>query len=157
MNNDIKKLIDDNWGEIKEFIIKKAEQKTKTIWNFNTNDKGSYYYIDEDGYLRQDWFDEGCFEIRRDLGNAFLTKEEAEFELERQKIEAIMKKYSFPFENGKQNYFIYYDPCNKVVVTTWWRDADYGIYHFKTREIAQQVINEIGEDRLKKYWFRVVE
>lgn len=66
-----------------------AEQKPKTIWDFNTNDRNSYYYIDEVGCLRLDRFNEGYFEIRRDLGNAFLTEEEAEFELERREVEAI--------------------------------------------------------------------
>lgn len=32
MDNDIRKLIDDN----------EAEQKPKTIWDFNTNDRNSY-------------------------------------------------------------------------------------------------------------------
>ena len=102
MNNDIRKLIDDKWDEIKELIAQKVEveQKPKTIWDFNSNDRDSYYYIDEFGYLRPDWFDEGYFEIRRDLGNAFLTEEEAEFELERRKIEAIIRKYSRPFKSS---------------------------------------------------------
>jgi hypothetical protein len=54
MNNDIRKLIDDNWDEIKELVAQKAkaEQKSKTIWDFNTNDRNSYYYIDEVGCLR---------------------------------------------------------------------------------------------------------
>ena len=36
MNNDIRKLIDDNWEDIKELIVKKteAEQKPKTIMEF---------------------------------------------------------------------------------------------------------------------------
>lgn len=37
MNNDIRKLIDDNWEDIKELIVKKAEaeQKPKTIWDLD--------------------------------------------------------------------------------------------------------------------------
>lgn len=60
MNNDIRKLIDDNWDEIKELIAQKAEaeQKPKTIWDFNTNDRNSYHYIDEIGKVRlkKYWF-----------------------------------------------------------------------------------------------------
>lgn len=35
MNNDIRKLIDDNWEDIKSLIIEKAEaeQKPKSIWD----------------------------------------------------------------------------------------------------------------------------
>lgn len=157
MNNDIRKLIDDNWEDIKELIVKKteAEQKPKTIWDFNTNDRNSYYYIDEVGYLRPDWFDEGYFEIRRDLGNAFLTEEEAEFELERRKIEAIMRKYSKPFKFNKHNYYLVYSHYNKSVNIESYGVFNCGVPCFETKEIAQKVIDEIGNDRLKKYWFGV--
>ena len=159
MNNDIRKLIDDNWDEIKELIAQKAEaeQKPKTIWDFNTNDRDSYYYIDEAGYLRPDWFDEGYFEIRRDLGNAFLTEEEAEFELERRKIETIMRKHSRPFKSGEFNCTVACEtPINKVYIRTV-QFHNSGVPFFASSEVAQKVIDEIGEDRLIKYWFRVEE
>ena len=157
MNNDIRKLIDDNWEDIKELIAQKAEaeQKTKTIWDFNSSDRDSYYYIDETGYLRPDWFDEGYFEIRRDLGNAFLTEEEAEFEFERRKVEAIMKKYSRPFKSGEFNCMVKYDTDNNMMFTSVVRFHDLGVPVFASSEVAQKVIDEIGRDRLKKYWFGV--
>lgn len=160
MNNDIRKLIDDNWEDIKALVIEKAEAeqklKPKTIWDFNTNDRDSYYYIDEAGYLRPDWFDEGYFEIRRDLGNAFLTEEEAEFELERRKIEAIMRRYSRPFKNRSNNYFLHFYNRISICIGLLWA-YNYGAPCFESKEIAQKVIDEIGEDRLKKYWFGVTE
>lgn len=161
MNNDIRKLIDDSWEDIKELIVKKveAEQKPKTIWDYNINDRTSYHYIDETGYIKTVLFDEGYFEIKRDLGNAFLTKEEAEFELERREIEVIMRKYSRPFTEGEINYFL---ACNrdskansKAIYIDYYWNIDCGIPCFKSKEIAQKVINEIGEDRLRKYWFGV--
>lgn len=159
MDNDIRKLIDDNWEDIKELIVKKieAEQKPKTIWDFNTNDRDSYYYIDEVGYLRPDWFDEGYFEIRRDLGNAFLTEEEARFELERREVEAILRKYSRPFKSGEFNCMVKYDTDNNMVFTSVARFHDLGVPVFASSEVAQKAIDEIGGDRLKKYWFGVTE
>lgn len=155
MNNDIRKLIDDNWNEIKELIAKKAEaeQKPKTIWDFNSNDRDSYYYIDEFGYLRPDWFDEGYFEIRRDLGNAFLTEEEAEFELERRKVEAIMRKYSRPFKSGEYNYVVVCDTENNIILVQVAQFHYSGTPVFASREVAEKVVDEIGKDRLIKYWF----
>lgn len=157
MNNDIRKLVDDNWDEIKELIAQKveAEQKYKTIWDFNTNDRNSYYYIDEAGYIRADWFDEDYFKIRRDLGNAFLTEKEAEFERERRKIEAIIRKYSKPFESGKFNYVLIYNHRSKTTIVECYRFIDCSIPCFESEEMAQKVINEIGKNRLKKYWFGV--
>ena len=157
MSNDIRKLVDDNWEDIKELIVKKteAEQKPKTIWDFNTNDRDSYYYIDEYGYLRPDWFDEGYFEIRRDLGNAFLTEEEAEFELERRKIEAIMRKYSRPFKSGEYNYVVVCDTENNMILVQVAQFHYSGTPVFASREVAEKVVDEIGKVRLKKYWFGV--
>ena len=159
MNNDIRKLIDDNWEDIKELIAQnaEAEQKPKTIWDFNTNDRDSYYYIDEVGYLRSDWFDEGYFEIRRDLGNAFLTEEEAEFEKERRKIEAILRKYSRSFKSGEFNYIVVYDTENNRILVCAAQFNNSGAPVFENKEIAQKVIDEIGEYRLKKYWFGVTK
>ena len=159
MDNDIRKLIDDNWEDIKELIVKKieAEQKPKTIWDFNTNDRDSYYYIDEAGYLRPDWFDEGYFEIRRDLGNAFLIEEEAEFECERRKIEAVMRKYSKPFKSSEANYFLVYNHESKTINADYYWTMENGLCYFESREIAQKIIDEIGEGRLKKYWFGITE
>ena len=157
MNNDIRKLIDDNWEDIKALVIEKAEAeqklKPKKIWDFNTNDRDSYYYIDEAGYLRPDWFDEGYFEIRRDLGNAFLTVEEARFELERRKVEAILRKYSRPFKSGEYNYVVVCDTENNIILVQVAQFHYSGTPVFASREVAEKVVDEIGKDRLIKYWF----
>ena len=44
MNNDIRKLIDDNWEDIKALVIEKAEaeQKPKTIWDLDIEDREEY-------------------------------------------------------------------------------------------------------------------
>ena len=91
------------------------------------------------------------------MGSAFLTEEEAEFEAERRKIETIMRKYSRPFTICKRNYYIYYDyGMDKVIIDIYYSVSD-GIPYFESEEIAQKVIDEIGKDKLKKYWFRVIE
>ena len=56
-----------------------------------------YYYICSDGDIG--CADFGCCydEKIREIGNMFLSREEAEFELERRKIKAIMRKYSRPY------------------------------------------------------------
>lgn len=157
MNNDIRKLIDDNWDEIKELVVQKvkAEQKSKTIWDFNTNDRNSYYYIDEVGCLRLDKFNEGYFEIRRDFGNAFLTEEDAKFELERREVEAILRKYSRPFKSGEYNYVVMYDTENNILLVRVAQFHNSGGPVFANKEVAEKVIDEIGKVRLKKYWFGV--
>ena len=159
MREDLRKIVEDNWEDIQALIIEKteAEQKPKTIWDFNTNDRDSYYYIDEYGYLRPDWFDEGYFEIRRDAGNAFLTEEEAEFERERRKIEAVMRRYARPFVKDEANWIIEYQYQDKEIYAYWYGNYHAGAPCFESEEIAEKVIEEIGEDRLLKYWFGVKE
>ena len=157
MSNDIRKLIDDNWEDIKELIVKKAEaeQKPKTIWDLDVVNEEEYYYITEDGKIETTYFDSFYDEKIRSLGNVFLTKVEAEFELERRKIEAVMRKYSKPCKADEDNYCILYFHDLKRVDVSYYSVTDYGILYFKAEEIAEKVIDEIGEDRLKKYWFRV--
>lgn len=156
MNNDIRKLIDDNWEDIKELIAQKAEaeQKPKTIWDLKIEDSEKYYCIDSDGAIVQHMFDESFDEVNRDLGNAFLTWKEAKFERERRKIEAIMRKYSRPFKNNRNNYCLYLHNCKIILIGNLWA-FNPGIPCFESKEIAQRVINEIREDELKRYWFGV--
>ena len=158
MNNDIRKLINDNWKDIKDLIVKKAEaeQKPKSIWDLDTvNRVEEYYYITEDGEIETTYFDSFYDEKIRSLGNAFLTSEEAEFEAERRKVEAIMRKYSRPFKNGECNYIVVCDTEDNMVFIRVAQFHYLGGPVFASEEIAQKVIDEIGEDRLKKYWFRV--
>lgn len=159
MNNDIRKLIDDNWDEIKELIAQKAEaeQKPKTIWDLKIEDCEKYYCIDSDGAIVQHMFDESFDEVNRDRGNAFLTREEAEFELERRKVEAIMRKYSRPFKSGEYNYVVVCDTENNIILVQVAQFHYSGTPVFASREVAEKVVDEIGKDRLIKYWFGVAE
>lgn len=159
MSNDIRKLIDDNWEDIKELIAKKAEaeQKPKTIWDLKIEDGERYYYIPIYGAVCEGTFNTAYDEWARGRGNAFLTREEAEFELERRKIEATIRKHSKPFEAGKPNHVIVYNHSSKTMIVDCYRFIDCGLPCFESREIAQKAIDEIGKNRLKKYWFGITE
>lgn len=161
MNNDIRKLIDDNWEDIKELIVQKAEaeaeQKPKTVWDLKTKDGEEYYRLYHNGTIVLTVFESSIDRLIRYMGNAFLTKEDAEFMRERRKIEAIMRKYSKPFKFNKHNYCLVYNYYNESVNIESYGVFNCGVSCFETKEIAQQVIDKIGEDRLKKYWFGVKE
>lgn len=165
MNNDIRKLIEDNWEDIKELIVKKAEaeQKPNTIWDLETKDRKEYYRIEASGFIEDSCFNAIYDKYVREAGNAFLTREEAEFEVERRKIEAILRKYSRPFKNcnpvdpDDANYCIEHNINNNALKIGSYRSVNLGVLYFESEEIAWKVINEIGEDRLKKYWFGVTE
>lgn len=160
MNNDIRRIVEENWEDIKALVIEKAEaeQKPKTIWDLDAvNGEEEYYYITEDGEIKTTYFDSLYDEKVRNLGNAFLTKVEAVVELERRKIEAIMRKYSRPFKPEEDNWIIeYYYDTDCISVSIYIAIND-GVSCFESKEIAEKVIDEIGSDRLKKYWFEVTE
>lgn len=161
MNKEIKEYINDEVEKFRNELTSKVnailekENKLKTVWDLK--DEDTYYAIyptSIKSYIfNGDDFDNSI----RNMGNMFLTQEEAQFELERRKIEAIMKKYSRPFEKKKSNWSIYYNSSFRSGIAIGKTHITEGGYCFEIKEDAQQVINEIGEERLKKYWFRVVE
>ena len=143
--------------EVKQMIKEANQEQIKSIWNLKAEDGDKYYYyIYSTGSIGSAIFNTVYDEQIREAGNAFLTKKEAEFELERRKIEAIMRKYSRPFKNNRNNYYLYFHNCKIILVGTLW-EINPGIPCFESKEIAQKVIDEIGKDRLKKYWFEVEE
>lgn len=159
MNNDIRKLIDDNWEDIKALVIEKveAEQKLKTIWDLKTKDGEEYYRLYSNGGIVLTDFSSSIDRLFRYMGNAFLTIEEVEFMRERRKIEAIMMKHGRPFKYGEYDYAIVYSHNDNTLNIFRYSAANFGIPYFGSKEITQKVIDEIGEDRLKKYWFGVEE
>lgn len=146
-------LIDED--KLRELLI---DPRPKTVWDLKYGD--SYYYLDSSGNVGHTYWDGRTDdEMTIAFGNVFLTKEEAEFELERRKCETIMLKYgrrTFKYEDD--NYFIRFDnESEKVFVEVWRLNQFQGSIYFDTEELAQEAIDEIGEERLKKYIFRVEE
>ena len=164
INKELEEFIKDETKAFEERLRAKAEElqeqipgKHKTIWDLDISNHDEFYLLNGRGYIEDRCFNGYFDSSARDIGNAFLTREEAEFELERRKIEVIMKKYSRPFAMSKRNYYIYYDyAMDKVIIDIYYSVSD-GIPYFESEKIAQKVIDEIGKDKLKKYWFRVIE
>lgn len=127
----------------------------KTIWDLGVRDEEYYYLLASNGVIVEYPYCNKSDEDARDMGNAFLTEEEAEFERERRRIEAILRKYSSPFEWGENNYYIECIHPTPHVGIDFLNTYNFGIPYFKSREIAKKAIDEIGKDRLVKYWFGV--
>ena len=120
--------------------------------------EGMYWCMDNNGWaFPSNWEDDTSDRSRLEIGNVFKTEKETEFEAERLKILAIMKKYSKPFEQYEDNYPILFDHSDDSISTNLYFSHDFGVYYFESKKTAQKVIDEIGEDRLKKYYFRMDE
>lgn len=146
-------LVDED--KLKELLIK---PKPKTVWDLKYGDR--YWYINTINNINYDTWTKDAWDLTvRESGNLFLTYDEAKFELERRKCEAIMLKYgrrTFKYEDD--NYFIRLAYDNKKVFVEVWRTCQFqGSIYFDKEELAKKAIDEIGEERLKKYVFRVEE
>lgn len=149
---EFKKELDE---EVKQMIKEANQGQVKSIWDLKKGDEEQYYRLYNNGTIVLTTFESNIDRLFRYMGSAFLTKEEAELEIERRKIGAVMRKYSRPFVDGKINYFIVCGRDSKAICVDYYCNIDYGIPCFETIEIAQKVIDEIGKDRLRKYWFGV--
>lgn len=150
---EFKKELDE---EVKQMIKEANQGQVKSIWDLKIEDREDYYRLYGDGDIAKLSFNADYDEKVREVGNAFLTRKEAEFEKERRKIEAVMRKYSSPFVVTGENWSIDYG-YDRELITTHVNVYNSGIPCFESEEIAHKVIDEIGKDKLKKYWFRVEE
>ena len=155
------KKIDEITSKAKSEIEKATEEYNRELKERNTRhwipaEEEKYWWVDGEGYIDwASWY--GCTddEGRLPIGNVFKTEKEEEFEVERLKILAIMKKYSKPFEQYRNNYCIVFDQEEDSVEIKIFSMWDTGIYYFESEEMALKVIDEIGGYRLKKYYFRI--
>lgn len=149
------KELNEKYGEyeVKEsFMDLLIKPEPKTVWDLEEGDK--YYYIYGDGCLECHTWKEAIYECSaRNLGNVFLTQEEAEFELERRMIynELLRAGGRTMFKNGSKNYAMF-RYCDEIITKCWIYNT-YGLIYFDTEEQAEEAIKTIGKDRLKKYWF----
>lgn len=146
-----------------EYRIEKISKKPKTVWDLKIGDE--YYYIDMCGDVDITAFRNGTYltdEKIIKIGNAFLTREEAEHEVERIKCEAILLKYGtrnmMSLRHNGEKYFIYFNHVRSVIeIGSCCKTCDQGTIYFESKELAQKSIEEVGEERLKKYVFNVKE
>lgn len=133
-------------------------EKPKSVWDLKEGD--TYYSIYGNGNVSSEekWFDDDYENHYREIGNVFLTREEAEFEVERRRIETKMirlggKRKS---EQGKANWFFEYRPSSGGIEILWSSyEIDQGVIYFDSEEKAKKVVEIIGKDIIKKYIFGV--
>lgn len=120
-------------------------------------DGDEYWYIGTTGNVYdENWEGFGFEEAALEIGNVFKTKEQAEFAVEKLKVEAKLRKFSRPFKEDDDNYFIQINSSHNIIVI----DSDdcyqtQGTIYFESTTIANETIDAIGADRIKKYIFGV--
>lgn len=67
-------------------------------------------------------------------------------------------EYKRPFEPEKRNYCFYYDNEDKRICTTFDMSCpNQGTIYFGDEDNSYEFSKEVGEERMKKYWFNIWE
>lgn len=146
-------------GLYTETYLDQYAEKPKTVWDLQKGDE--CYFATVVGHIFSGTWDNWDAQIEnRKLGNVFLTRKEAEYELERIKIETEMLRLGGrrEFKNGKNNYYIVcdFDTHYSIVVFNNKTDgfAPMTIYFDSAKE-CRNAIETIGEYRIKRYIFKL--
>ena len=149
---------DDYLDEIHEDLLEPYIEKPKSVWDLKEGDR--YYVISERyGEVLETTWKYNIDSNSREIGNAFLTREEAEFEVERRKIETEMLRLGGrrKFNRGKDNYFIMYTRIEGLDYVNYHSMHEQGVIYFDSELDAINAVKTIGKDRIKKYIFGVEE
>ena len=93
---------------------------------------------------------------RQAIGNFFKTKKQAEFVVEKLKVEAELREFSTNFVLYKENWFLSLADTRKDVRPLYeHRNDTQGVIYFESREKAEEAMDTVSEERIKKYIFGV--
>lgn len=142
-------------------LVKKSNKLKSKVWKPECGE--TYFYIGSRVYISR-WLDDDIDRTRYAIGNCFKTQEEAEFASERQRVITELKRFALEHNeeidwNNKNQYKfnLFYSYCDNSIRVESWHSCRYHGFYFSSEEIAKQAIKEIGEERIKKYYFEVNE
>lgn len=114
----------------------------------------AYYYFNSDGTVYKDeWEDHWVDKGRLKVGNVFLLEEEALAEVEKRKVEKEIKNFRRPFIFGRKNWYLFMDENKQIFPIFDLDEVTYGVVYFESKEKAEEAIETVGIDRIKKYIF----
>lgn len=135
-----------------QLVFDVQKPKPKSVWNLK--DGGQYYYTNIRGDVNLDVWCEGC-QYEREVGNAFLTKEEAEKDVERRKVETMLLKHGGRrwYKKFGENFGFLIDDVDRFGIHSLNRIQ--GTIYFDTYSDAETALDSIGADRIKDALFEV--
>ena len=116
----------------------------------------TYWCINAYGGVSKETWD--GYDIEKDMlviGNGFRTEQEAEFAVEKLKVEAELRKFSRPFILGEENWYLNMIRSKDITIAYDHYNIHQGTVYFKSKDKVKEVIEIIGEERIKKYIFGV--
>ena len=143
-------------------IIKKSNGSKRNIWKPEYDEW--YFYVSGYGIVGSNvwinaYIDNGYYEI----GNCFKTEEEADFALEKLKVEAELRRFAEENneyeidwkDDDQEKWFMYYNCDMKKIDIIYNTVLKTHCIYFSSKKIAKQAIDYIGEERLKKYYLGI--
>ena len=116
----------------------------------------NYWYINPLGIvLRDEWLDFVSERYMIEIGNVFKTEQDAHFAVEKLKVEAELRKFSRPFIEGEDNWYMALGDAFETYYMNDSIDPIQGVIYFDSLKRAHQATGEIGAERIKKYIFEV--
>lgn len=148
--------------EVTDEIDKCIVKGPKTVYDLKYGDE--YFFLTESGIVQGGIWDNDDSDFDRErLGNTFLTREDAEFAKERLKVIAELKKYAKEFSDEEwmnkdlRKYFIGFEykfGGFSCYIANLRRRSE---IYFESIQKANEAIEAVGEDRIKKYYLGVKE
>lgn len=149
-------------------LVEKAN-KPKRFCFENMRDGESFYFIDSaDGIGKKEFYSSNmCDKGRFLLGNAFPTREDAEFEVERLKVIHEIKEFIAKNDDEEINWAD--SDKSKYVLTCRIEDGEICVGKFwntmmsqkefcaSSKKVIDDMIKTIGEERIKKYYFGITK
>ena len=139
-------------------------EEKKKYWT--PKEKEKYFYIEDCMGVSDDRNVQAPIDYCRfNIGNFFKTKIEAEHILEKLKVIHELQKFAYENNEGEIDwknfnqckYYLVYDTEDEELYVDYSIQCEsepFNIY-FTSSKIAKRAIEEIGEDRIKKYYFNV--
>lgn len=142
-----------------QFVLDAYTDKQKTVWDLEEGEE--CYSLTICGNVHYGFWDGSSSSIAiRDTGGIFLTKEEAQYEIERRKVETEMLRLGGrrEFKNGENNYYIVCDFDSSHFAIRIFNNKSDGFapmtIYFDSSKECRNAIETIGEDRIKRYIFK---
>lgn len=148
--------------EVTDEIDKCIVKMPKTVYDLKDGDR--YLFLTNLGKIMTGiWHNDYSDHNRLRFGNVFLTEEDAKFASERLKVIAELKKYAKEFSNeewekmNSPKHYLVYDYDDYVVRICVVHFMKNNVIYFESEEKANEAIEAVGKDRVKKYYLGVKE
>lgn len=163
LNVNLNNLTEEERNTLLALVEKSVKEPESKVWKPKENE--TYYYVRTNGTVTTaDWTNDRFDNVTYVLGNCYRTEKEAKFALEKQKVYAELKRFAqehneteIDWNNDTQRkYYLYYNFDHDCLIMDFNYKVKYpNAIYFTSKEIAEQAIKAIGEERIKRYYLEV--